>query len=130
MKYAVVQVGSSRVVAVVEVIWLHVPHVTGRVDEAVRRVCGNGHGTPIVADKEAKGMPLAGIASGLKSIPHRLEVDLYVPDKVQNLVRSIQVGIDPVYNESHIDICDLFMLAICLEDQEDGSSPAELWDAL
>ena len=33
-------------------------------------------------------------------------------------------------NESHVDICDLLMLAICLEDQEDGSSPAELWNAL
>ena len=33
-------------------------------------------------------------------------------------------------NESHIDICDLIMLAVCLEDQEDGSSLAELWRAL
>ena len=29
-------------------------------------------------------------------------------------------------NESHVDICDFFMLAVCLEDQENGSSPAEL----
>ena len=27
-------------------------------------------------------------------------------------------------------ICDTLMLAICLKDQEDGSSPAEFWRAL
>ena len=80
--YAVVQAGSSWVVAGVKVIWLHVLHVTGWVDEAVRWVHWNGHGAPIVADKEAKGVPLTGVASGLKSIPCRLEVDLYVPDEV------------------------------------------------
>ena len=111
--YAAVQVGSSWVVVGVKVIWLYVPHITHWVDEAVRRVHGNGHG--IVADKGAKGMPLAGVTSSLKSIPHHLEVDLYVPDEV-----------DPADNVSHIDICDLLMPAICLKDQEDGSSPAEL----
>ena len=40
------------------------------------------------------------------------------------------MGLDPADYESHIDICDLLMLAVCLEDQEDGSSPAELWSAL
>ena len=76
------QVGSSWVVAGVKVIWRYVPHVTGRVDQAVRQVCGNGHGAPIVADKEAKGTPLDGVASSLKSILHHLEFDLYVPDEV------------------------------------------------
>ena len=33
-------------------------------------------------------------------------------------------------NEPHIDICDPLMLAVCLEDQEDGSSPTELGGAL
>ena len=66
----------------VKVIRLYVPHVTHQVDEAVRQICGNGYGAPIVADKEAKGAPLAGVASGLKSVVHCLEVDLYVPDEV------------------------------------------------
>ena len=57
--YAAVQAGVSWVVAGVKVIWLHVPHVTGWVDKAVWQICGNGHGTPVVADKEAKGAPLA-----------------------------------------------------------------------
>ena len=85
---------------------------------------------PKVADKEAKGMPLARVTSGLKSVMRCLEVDLYVLDEVQNLVWSIQVGLDPEDNESHVDICDLLMLAVCLEDQEDGRSPAELRRAL
>ena len=82
MTYAEVQVGPSQVVAGVKVIWIHVPHVTGWVDEAVWQIHGNRHGTPVVADKEAKGAPLAGVAPGLKSIPHHLEVTLNVPDEV------------------------------------------------
>ena len=130
MANAVVQGCSCQVVVGIKVVWLHIPHIAGWVDEAVQRICGNGHHTPIVADKEVKGTPLAGVTPGLKSIPCHLEIDLYVPDKVQNLVWSIQVGLDPVDNESHVDICDLLMRAVCLEDQEDGSSPTELWRAL
>ena len=59
-----------------------VPHVARGVNEAVRWVCGDGHGTSIVADKEAKGMPLPGVAPGLKSITHHLEVNLYVLNEV------------------------------------------------
>ena len=33
-------------------------------------------------------------------------------------------------NESHVNICDLFMLAVCLEDQENGSCPTELGGSL
>ena len=40
------------------------------------------------------------------------------------------MGLDPADNECHVDICDLLMLAVCLEDQEDGSSPADLRRAL
>ena len=82
MTYAVAQAGSSQVVVGVKVIWLYIPHVTHWVDEAVRWVHGNGHGTPVVADKEAKGVPLAGVTSGLNSIVCHLEVDLYVLDEV------------------------------------------------
>ena len=80
--YAVAQVGFSQVVVGIEVVWLHVPHIAGWVDEAVWWIHGNGHGAPIVANKEAKGMPLAGITPGLKSVLHHLEVNLYVPDEV------------------------------------------------
>ena len=40
------------------------------------------------------------------------------------------MGLDLVDKESHVDICDLFMLAVCLEDQENDSSPAELRGSL
>ena len=80
--YAAVQVGSSQVVAGVKVIWLHIPHIIGWVDEAVWQIHGNGHGAPVVADKEAKGAPLAGVTPGLKSILRCLEVTLYVLDEV------------------------------------------------
>ena len=73
---------SHQVVAGVKVIQLCVPHIAGGVDEAVRWVCGDGHSTPKVADKKAKGVPLAGIASSLKSITHCLKVNLYVLDEV------------------------------------------------
>ena len=122
--HAVAQACSCQVVACVKVAWIHIPHIAHWVDEAVRQICGDGHGVPIVADKEAKGAPLAGVTPGLKSIAHHLEVTLYVLNKVQDLVWSIQAGIDPA--EPHIDICDPFMLVICLEDQEDGGSPTEL----
>ena len=76
------QAGASWVGVGVKVIWLDVPHITGWVDNAVQRIHGNGHGTPIVTDKEAKGMTLARVAPGLKSVLHCLEVTLYVPDEV------------------------------------------------
>ena len=82
MANAVVQACSCWVVACIKVVWLHVPHIARWVDEAVRQICGNGHGTPIVADKEAKGAPLVGVTPSLKSIPCHLEVDLYIPDEV------------------------------------------------
>ena len=125
--HAVVQACTHWVVVGVEVVWVHVPNVAHWVDGAVWRIHGDGHCTLIVADEEAKGTPLARVTSGFKSITHCLEVALYVLNKVQDLVQSIQVGIDPVDHETHIDICDPFMLAICLENQEDGCSPAELW---
>ena len=40
------------------------------------------------------------------------------------------MGLNPVDHEPHIDICDPLMLAIHLEDQENGGSPAELGRAL
>ena len=79
---AAVQVCSCWVVVGIKVVWIHVPHIAHWVDEAVWQVYGNGHGTPKVADKDAKGMPLAGVTPGLKSIQCHLEVDLYVPDEV------------------------------------------------
>ena len=130
MANAVMQACPHWVVVGVEVVWHCIPYIAGGVDEAVRWARGNGHGNPKVADKEVKGVPLAGVISSLKSITCCLEVDLYVLDEVQNLVWSIQARLNPADNESHIGICDHLMLAVCLEDQEDGSSPTELRRAI
>ena len=101
---AAAQANLHQVVVGVKVVQHHVPHIAGWVDQAVRQVCGDRHGTPKVADKEAKGMPLVRVASSLKNVTHCLEVDLYVLGEVQNLVQSIQAGINPADNESCIDI--------------------------
>ena len=68
MANTVAQACPHWVVAGVKVVRHCIPHIAGQVDQAVRRVHGDGHGTPEVTDKEAKGMPLAGVTSGLKSI--------------------------------------------------------------
>ena len=40
------------------------------------------------------------------------------------------MGLNPTDHEFHINICDLLMLTVCLEDQEDGSSPTDFRRAL
>ena len=82
MTYAVVQACSGQVVVGVKVIWLYVPHIAHGVNEAVRWVLRDRHGAPMVADKEAKGTPLAGVTPSLKSIVCCLEVDLYILNKI------------------------------------------------
>ena len=83
MTYAVVQACSSWVVVGVKVVWFYVPHIVHGVNEAVRWVHWDGHGAPIVADKEAKGTPLAGVTPTLKSVMRHLEVDLYILNEDQ-----------------------------------------------
>ena len=82
MTYAVVEACSGWIVVGVEVVWLHVPHVAHGVNKTVRQVCGDGHCTPIVADKKVKGTALAGVTPSLKGIMHHLKVDLYIGHKV------------------------------------------------
>ena len=78
--YAAMQTCPCQIVVGVKVIWIHIPHVAGGVYQAVRWVCQDGNGAPKVAEKKAKSMPLAGIASS--SVTHCLKVDLDVLDKV------------------------------------------------
>ena len=67
MAHAVVQAYSRWVVVGVKLVWLHIPHVAHWVDEAVWQIHGDGHGAPIIADKEAKGVPLAGTTPALRA---------------------------------------------------------------
>ena len=82
MAYSATQAHPCWIVAGVKMIRFHISYVAGGVYQAVRRVCGDGHSTPKVADKKTKGAPLAGTTSGLESITRCLKVDLYVLDKV------------------------------------------------
>ena len=100
------------------------------MNEAIRRVRGDQHYTPIVVDKEAEGTPLTQITSSFKDIVHRFQVDLYVRHRVQNLFRGVEAGLNVAHYESYVDDGDLLMLVICLEDKEYGCCPAELKGAL
>ena len=85
MAHAVAQTCSSRVVAGVEVVLLHMLHIAHGINEAVRWVCGDGHHAPIVIDKETEGVPLAQVIPSFKGILHCFQVDLYVGHEVKNL---------------------------------------------
>ena len=80
--YAAMQVHPCQIVAGVKMIQICISYVAGGVYKAIRQVSGDGHSAPKVADKKAKGAPLAGITSGLKSIMPHLKVNLYVLDEV------------------------------------------------
>ena len=121
---------SGRVVAGVKVVWLHILHVAHGINEAIRWVCGDGHLTPIVVDKEAEGTSLAQVTPGFKGVTCCFQVNLYVRHEVKNLFWGIEAGLDTVDYELYIDIRDPLMLVIHLEDKENGCSPAELESAL
>ena len=80
--YAAMHTCPCQIVAGVKMIQIRISDVAGGVYQAIRLVGGDGHSAPKVADKKAKGMPLAGITSSLKSVTHHLKVDLYVLDEV------------------------------------------------
>ena len=130
MAYAVAQVSSSRVVAGVEVVRLHVLHVAHGINKAIRQVREDRHHALIVVDKEAEGMPLTWITSSCKGVMCHFQVDLYVGHKVQDLFWGKEVGIDTAYYKSYVDIGDLLVLVVCLEDKEYGCHPTELKGAL
>ena len=130
MAYAAAQVSSSRVVAGVKVVQLHILHVAHGINEAIRWVCGDQHHALIVVDKEAKGVLPTWITSSYKGITCHFKVDLYVRHEVQDLFWGIEAGIDVAYYESYVDVGDLLVLVIHLKDKEYGCHPTELEGAL
>ena len=82
MAYATMQVHPLQIAAGVKMVQINIPYVAGGVYQAIRGVCGDAHGAPKVANKKAKGTPLAGIASGIKSVTCHLKVNLYLLDEV------------------------------------------------
>ena len=124
------QVHPCRTVAGVKIIWFNTFYITGGIHQAIRWVSGDGHGTIEIVYKKAKGMPLAGIAPGLESITCHLKVDLYVFDEIEDLFRGIQVRLNSVDHEPHVNIGNFFVLAVHLENQENGGHSAELEGSL
>ena len=108
----------------VKMIWFNTFYVTGMIHQAIRWVHGDGHSATEIVYKKAKGTPLAGVAPSLESVMHHLKVDLYVIDKIEDLVGGIQAGFNSADHESHINIGNFFVLAVHLEDQENSSHPA------
>ena len=120
------QAHPRQIVVGVKMIQFNIFYIPSGIHQAMRRVHGDGHSTAEIVYKKAKGAPLARVASGLEGIMCRLKVDLYVFDKIEDLVWGIQAGLNSADHKSHINISNFLVLAVCLNDQENGGCPAEL----
>ena len=121
--YTMMQAHPHGTVAGVKMIRFDAFDVTGGIHQAITRVCGDGHSSAEIVHKETIGMPLAGVTPGLESIACHLEVTLYVLDEIMDLAGAIQVGVDSADHESHINVGNFLMPAVCLEHQENGGHP-------
>ena len=91
----------------VEVIELSTFDICHGIHQTIGRVHGDRH--------NAIGTSLAGIAPGLEDIAHLLEIDIYVLDEVVDLVGAVEVAINSANHESHINIDNTLVLAVCQE---------------
>ena len=123
MAYTTMQAFPCGTVVSVEVIRFDTFDVSGGVHQAIGRVHGDGHSATEIVHKKAIGAPLARVTPGLESIACHLEVTLYVLDETVYLAGAIEAGIDSVDHESHINIGNFLMPAVCLEHQENGGHP-------
>ena len=87
--YTMMQAHPCRTVAGVEMIRFKAFDVTGGIQQAIRRVHGDGHSAAEIVHEKAIGAPLAGVAPGLEGITHCLEVTLYVLDEIGDLAGAI-----------------------------------------
>ena len=97
--------------------------VTGGIHQAIGRVRGDGYSTTEIVHKKTIGVPLVGVTPGLESIMCCLEVALYVLDEIMDLTAAILVGLNSADHESHINVGNFLMPAVCLEHQENGGHP-------
>ena len=121
MAYAMTQAHPHQIVAGVKMIQFNIFYVAGGIHQAIRGVHGDGHSAA-----EIMYMPLARVTPSLESIMRHLKVHLYVFDKIEDLVWGIQARLNCADNESHVNVGNFFVLAVCLEDQENGGFPTEL----
>ena len=87
--YTTMQTCPCGTVAGVEMIRFSTFDVTDGIHQAVGRLHGDGHSTTEIVHEKAIGVPLAGVAPGLESIEHCLEVTLYVLDEIEDLAGAI-----------------------------------------
>ena len=85
------------------------------IHQTIGRVRLDGHNAPEIVHKEAIGAPLARIVPSLESIVHLPEIDIYVLDEVVDLAGAVQVGIDSVDHESHVNVDNSLVLNVRLE---------------
>ena len=115
--YTMVQARPCRTVPSVEVIGLSTFDVCCGIHQTIGRLHWDRHNTAEIIHKEAIGAPLAGIMPGLGSITHLPEIDIYVLDEVIDLVGAVEVAIDSVDHESHVNIDNSLVLTVHLEHE-------------
>ena len=101
----------------VEVIELSTFDICHGIHQTIGRVHGDRHNATEIIHEEAIGTSLAGIAPGLEDIAHLLEIDIYVLDEVVDLVGAVEVAINSANHESHINIDNTLVLAVCQEHE-------------
>ena len=115
--HTMVQAHPCGTVPSVKVIGLSTFDVCRWIHQTIGRVHGDGHNATEIIRKEAIVASLASIVPGLESITHLLEIDIYVLDEVVDLVGAVEAAIDSADHESHINIDNLLVLAVCLEHE-------------
>ena len=82
MAYAMMQVRPCQIVVGVKMIWVHISYAAGGVYQTIRGGLWGWPWHPQSCYKKAKGVPLAEITSGIKSVACHLKVNLYLLDEV------------------------------------------------
>ena len=123
--YTMVQAHPCGTVLSVKVIGLSALDVCCGIHQTIGRVRWDRHNTAEIIHEEAIGAPLAGIASSLESAVHLPEVDIYVLDEVVDLVGAVEAAINSADHESHVNIDNSLVLAVCMLDCGDVNVPSE-----
>ena len=115
LAHTMMQACPCGTVASVEVIGLSAFDICHGIHQTIGRVREDGHNAAEIIHEEAIGASLAGIMPGLEGVTRRLEIDIYVLDEVVDLVGAVEVAIDSANHESHVNIDNPLVLAVCLE---------------
>ena len=123
--HTMVQACPRRTVLSVEVIRLSAFDVCCGIHQTIGRVRWDGHNATEIIHEETIGTSLVGIVPGLESIMCLPEINIYVLDEVVDLVGAVEVTIDSVGHESHVNVDNSLVLTVCLEHEYNGHCPAQ-----